>query len=159
MLHLHLITLGSLKETYWREATLEYTKRLKPWASITIHEIKEEPFSEKNNPELIKKKEAEKIKTELKKIPDSYIIALDEHGKQFSSQALASELSKITMHESSTLVFIIGGPQGLDETIVKNARLTWSLSAATLPHQMVRVVLLEALYRAMMIQNNRPYHY
>lgn len=159
MLHLNLICVGKLKETYWREAGAEYLKRLTPFAKVEIVELKEESFDAKSNVEIIKKREEEKLKTELKKNPDAYVIALDEHGKQFSSELFAKQLNNLAMEHSNNFVFIIGGPLGLDQSIVKSANLVLSLGAATLTHQMARVVLLEQLYRAMMIQNNRPYHY
>ena len=159
MLHFSIITLGKLKEPYWREAAAEYIKRLAPYARVEIIELKEEPFSEKDNPEIIKKKEADKIFAALKKIPSAYVIALDEHGEQFSSQALAAKISRLTMEHGSQIIFIIGGPLGLAAEVRKRAGLVLSLGAITITHQMVRVTLLEQLYRAMMITQNRPYHY
>jgi|SRR3989344_901649 len=159
MLHIHLITLGKLKESYWREAEAEYLKRLQPYAKIFVHELKEESFTEKDTPEIIKQREAEKIKSELSKIKDTYIIALDEHGKQFSSVKLAQQLNNETMQQSNTITFILGGPLGLDKTILSLSPFTLSLSPLTFTHQMARIILLEQVYRAMMIQGNRKYHY
>lgn len=159
MLHINIITVGKLKEAYWREAAEEYTKRLRPFAKIEIVEIKEETFDEKSNPEIIKAREAEKILAALNKIPDAFVIALDQTGKTFSSEAFSKELTQITMRSGANLAFIIGGPLGLNEKTKKLARLTCSFSALTFTHQMVRVILLEQLYRAMMIAQNRPYHY
>lgn len=159
MLHIHIIALGKLKESYWREAEAEYLKRLSPFAKITIHELKEESFGEKDKPEIIKEREAKKIEIELEKIKDSYIIALDEHGKQFSSSQFAGSLSNITLKQYNNVVFVIGGPLGLNDSVRKLANLNLSLSSLTFTHQMARVILLEQIYRAMMIQTNRPYHY
>ena len=142
MLQIHIIALGSLKESYWRDALAEYTKRLKPWATISIHELKEESFDAKSNPDVIKKKEAKKINDQLSMINDQFVIVLDEHGKQFSSRAFAQQLNKTTMEQYNTFTFIIGGPLGLDASVIKSANLVLSLSAATLPHQMARVVSL-----------------
>ncbi len=173
MLHIHLIALGKLKENYWREAEGEYTKRLGAFVKLTIHELKEESFSEKDSPEIIKEKEATKIKTELEKIPESYIIALDERGKQFSSLELSQKIfgSNPSLYPSpirggteggvntNNITMVIGGPLGLDRTILEKANLNLSLSPLTFTHQMARVILLEQIYRAMMINNKRKYHY
>ncbi|MFH2018403.1 MAG: 23S rRNA (pseudouridine(1915)-N(3))-methyltransferase RlmH [bacterium] len=159
MTNIHLIVLGKLKESYWREAETEYLKRLSPFADIQIHELREESFDEKTKPELVKEKEAKKIITELEKIKDKYIIALDETGKQFSSLELATQIKSPAFQQFNNLIFIIGGPLGLDETVVKQANLKLSLSKMTFTHQMIRVFLLEQIYRSMMINTNRTYHF
>ncbi|MBU1613343.1 23S rRNA (pseudouridine(1915)-N(3))-methyltransferase RlmH, partial [Patescibacteria group bacterium] len=110
-------------------------------------------------PELVKEKEAKKIITELEKIKDKYIIALDETGKQFSSLELATQIKSPAFQQFNNLIFIIGGPLGLDETVVKQANLKLSLSKMTFTHQMIRVFLLEQIYRSMMINTNRTYHF
>jgi len=157
MLTLHLITLGKLKETYWQEAEAEYLKRLGPYAKITIHELREESFSEKDQPEIIKKKEAEKIMDRISKIKADQVVILDEHGKNFSSIEFSQTLQKLSANGS--ILFIIGGPLGLDESILKIANLKLSLSSFTFTHQMARVILLEQIYRGVMISQNRKYHY
>ncbi len=157
MLHIDLIVLGKLKETFWQEAEAEYLKRLKPWAKITIHELKEESFSDKDNIENIKQKEAEKIMNSLNKIKNAHIVVLDEHGKNFSSKEFAVTLQGLEQFHQ--LVFIIGGPLGLHESVLKLARLKLSLSTFTFTHQMARVFLWEQIYRAMMISAGRNYHY
>lgn len=153
-MNLHLICLGKLKEGYWREAEAEYLKRLSPYYKITIHELKEESFSEKDSPEKIKQKEAEKIITVLEKIKAENVIVLDEHGKQYSSIEFSNLLSPLT-----DLVFIIGGPLGLDEKILKLSKDKVSLSKLTFTHQMARVFLFEQIYRAKMIAVSKKYHY
>ncbi|HLD60913.1 MAG TPA: 23S rRNA (pseudouridine(1915)-N(3))-methyltransferase RlmH [Patescibacteria group bacterium] len=169
MLHIHIIALGKLKESYWREAEAEYLKRLKPFAKITIHELKEESFSEKDNPEVIKEKEAKKIQNEIEKYGNSYVIALDENGKQFSSVEFAHHINNRTMSpfggsafggkQSNNITLVIGGPLGLDKTILNAANEVVSLSKMTFTHQTARVILLEQVYRAIMIGQNRRYHY
>ncbi len=158
-MNIHLIVLGKLKESYWREAEAEYLKRLQAFAKVTIHELKEESFSDKDKPEEIKKRESEKIKLTIEKVKPEYIVVLDEHGKQFSSEAFAKQLNKQTIEQTNSFAFIIGGPLGLDETIRKLGHLNLSLSLLTFTHQMARIFLLEQLYRAMMIAHNRKYHY
>ncbi|MBI2037462.1 MAG: 23S rRNA (pseudouridine(1915)-N(3))-methyltransferase RlmH [Candidatus Magasanikbacteria bacterium] len=159
MLHIDLIVLGKLKEAFWQEAEAEYLKRLKPWAKIIIHQLREESFSEKDNIENIKQKEAEKILAALDKIKDAHVIALDEHGKNFSSIDFAKQINQLTNQQINNLTFIIGGPLGLHESILKLAKLKLSLSSMTFTHQMARVFLWEQIYRAMMINTGRNYHY
>lgn len=157
MLHLNLIVLGKLKEKFWQEAETEYLKRLQTWAKINIYELREESFSEKDKSENIKQKEAKKIITTLNKIRDNFVIVLDEHGKNFSSKQFAGQFNQI--HQFHHLTFIIGGPLGLDESILKLAKLKLSLSSMTLTHQMARVFLWEQIYRAMTINAGKKYHY
>ena len=156
---IHIITLGKLKETYWREAEAEYMKRLSPYTKIQIHELREESFDEKSSVEMIKEKEASKIIREIAKLRNYFVIILDERGKQYSSADFAKQLSIFAAQQSNNFIFIIGGPLGLHESILKLANLKLSLSAMTFTHQMVRVFLLEQIYRAAMIAANRKYHY
>lgn len=153
MLHINVIVVGKLKEKYWREAEAEYLKRMSSFAKITIHELKEESFGRKDSPDIIKRKEAEKILSALKK-KDGLIVILDEHGRQFSSIAFAKQIKP-----DEKLIFIIGGPLGLDESVLKLAGIKLSLSPMTFTHQMARVILWEQIYRAMMINSKRRYHY
>lgn len=151
-----ILTLGKLKESFWRSAEAEYLKRLQAFTKLEIVELKEESFTEKDKPEAIKQKEAEKIKSIISKIKDTFIICLDEHGQQYSSK----EFSNLSIFKSlNHLIFIIGGPLGLDPSILKLSNLTISLSSLTFTHQMVRIFLLEQIYRAYMIKENRRYHY
>lgn len=159
MIHITILTLGKLKESFWRDAESEYVKRLSAFVKLTIIELKEESFSTKDNPATIKQKEALKITAELAKLSAPYIVALDEHGKTLNSMAFAKHITTATTEHSNNLVFIIGGPLGLDPSIAKLSSFTLSLSSLTFTHQMVRIFLLEQVYRAMMIQQNRPYHY
>lgn len=159
MINIHLIAVGKLKERYWKEAEAEYLKRLQPSATIIFHELKEESFTEKDPVDFIKEKEAKKILEVLEKIKDSYIFILEEHGKQFSSVALAKQFSHLAMEQFNNFTFIIGGPLGISESVRKRANTTLSLSPLTFTHQMTRVILLEQIYRAMMINTGRRYHY
>ncbi len=159
MLRLKLICLGKLKENFWREAEKEYLKRLQVFAKVEIIELKEESFDEKIPTEIIKLKEAEKIKKALDKIKDAFVIVLDEHGKQFSSIAFSKYLFEVAVRGNGDFVFVIGGPLGLDESILKIANLKLSFSSFTFTHQMIRVFLFEQIYRAMMIEGGRQYHY
>ncbi|MFA6424120.1 MAG: 23S rRNA (pseudouridine(1915)-N(3))-methyltransferase RlmH [Candidatus Magasanikbacteria bacterium] len=159
MLHLKLICLGKLKESFWREAEEEYLKRLQAFAKVEILELKEESFDEKTSSDIIKTKEAEKIKNALEKTKGAYVIVLDEHGKQFSSVDFSKKLSGLSNEGISEIIFIIGGPRGLDQSILQLANLKLSFSAFTFTHQMMRVFLWEQIYRAFMISGGRQYHY
>ena len=156
MFNIQIICLGKLKEKHWREAETEYLKRLKSYAKIKLIEVPEESFRDTDNPETIKQKEAEKIKKNLPK--DSLIIALHERGQEFSSIELSEFLQKNSVH-GETIVFIIGGPLGLHESILKLAHKQISLSRLTFPHQMVRTIFLEQVYRCGTILNDKKYHY
>lgn len=105
----------------------------------------------------LKKKEGEIILQWLK--PDDYLVALDEHGKQFSSEALADFLQERATASTKNIVFVIGGAFGLDEQVLKKAKTTWSLSQLTFPHQLVRLILAEQVYRACTILHNEKYHH
>jgi len=159
MLHIKLICLGKLKEDFWRKGEEEYLKRLQTFAKVEIVELKEESFDEKTSTDIIKSKEAEKIKSALEKIKGAFIIVLDEHGKQFSSVDFSEKISDLSNEGISELVFVIGGPRGLDKTILQLANLKLSFSSFTFTHQMIRVFLWEQIYRSMMISGGRHYHY
>lgn len=154
MPHINIITLGRLKEKFWREAEAEYLKRLSPYYQINIHEIREESFDEKSNKEKIKLTEAEKILTTLEKLKTENIIILDEHGKRFSSTAFSEFISPLT-----NITFVIGGPLGLHQKILEKIKYKISFSDMTFTHQMIRVFLLEQIYRATTIKTGKKYHY
>jgi 23S rRNA (pseudouridine1915-N3)-methyltransferase len=158
MITLHLVVLGRLNEQYWKEAEQEYLKRLTPFAKIILHELKEESFAEKDPVEFIKEKEAEKIKSTLEGVKGAFIVALDETGKEFSSVEFSEKLEQLKQ-SFSTLVFIVGGPLGLHASILELSQLKLSLSQLTFTHQMVRIFLLEQLYRSCMISAKKKYHY
>lgn len=153
-MNITLICLGKLKESYWREAEAEYLKRLSSNCKITIRELKERSFSEKDDPTTIKLQEAELIKNELSRAKTGPIYALSENGQPYSSPKLA-EIFK----NSANFTLIIGGPLGLDESILKLANKTISLSPLTFTHQMARIILWEQIYRSQMINTGRKYHY
>lgn len=156
MFSLSLICVGSIKESYFKDAMMEYVKRCKPYAHITIHEIPEEPFGPHTDAAKTKAKEAKKI---LSLIPErSYCIALDEYGKEYTSVAFASLLEEHSMR-GDTIVCIIGGPRGLDPEITKKAHLVLSFSRMTFPHQLMRVIFFEQVYRAITISKGKQYHY
>ena len=153
---INIITLGKLKESYLQEAEQEYLKRLSVFTKINIIELKEEKFDEKSNHEVIKEKEAEKILKAIHK--NSYVIVLDKEGKQFSSEELSKKIIEFK-NSSTEISFVIGGPLGLAESILNIAKEKWSFSKLTFTHQMMRVILLEQIYRSFMISEDRKYHW
>lgn len=155
MLNIKIIVLGKLKESYWKSAESEYLKRLSPYAKIEITELKEEAFISENERTGIQKKEARKIFKHLDS--NDIVIALHERGKEMLSTDLANVLEQKSQ-QGNRLTFIIGGPLGLHDSVLEKADLQLSLSQLTFPHQMVRTILLEQLYRSVMIGKGK-YHY
>lgn len=159
MFNITLICVGTLKESYWREAYSEYAKRLKLYAKIELIELPEVPFNSVNEKEAVQKKEGELI---LKKIPsDSTVFVLSEEGKGLSSVEFAQLLSKHSSGEAGSThsTFVIGGALGLSDAVKKRATKLISFSALTFTHQMIRVILMEQLYRAGTIIAGKQYHY
>jgi len=150
-----IIAVGKLKEKYWNQAEIEYIKRLSPYVHIQIIELKEIAFSDKDAVEIIKEKEAKIINNKIPK--DTVLITLHEVGKQMDSIQFSQWLSKKTEH-GEHLCFIIGGPKGLHISLLQKSQQI-SLSQLTFPHQMVRTILLEQLYRASTIEIGKTYHY
>lgn len=147
-----IITVGSIKEKYLKDAIEEYTKRLSKYTNIEIIEVKDEGLVEPKKAITV---EEEKI---LKHLNDKdYIITLEIEGRQLSSEEFADKLDRIQL-ESSNITFIIGGSYGLSQNIKDKSRLHLSFSKMTFPHQLFRVLLLEQIYRAFKINNNESYH-
>lgn len=154
-----LISVGKLKEKYWKQAVEEYRKRISGYAKLELIEIPDE--KEPNNAsakdiEIIKEKEAEKI---LSKIKDNqHVITLEIKGKAFTSEGLADEYQKWMNTGRSDVVFIIGGSNGLGGTVRKRSDQAISFGALTYPHQMMKVMLLEQIFRVNKIIRNETYH-
>lgn len=156
MMNIKILCVGKLKEIYWKDAEAEYLKRLTPYAKIKLLEIPEESFRDTDDREKIQAKEAEKIKQHLSE--GAVVIALHERGKEFLSVEFAQFL-KENSTRGEEIIFVIGGPLGLHESLLKKVHFQISLSQFTFPHQMVRTILLEQLYRANTILQNKQYHY
>ncbi|MCH5210242.1 MAG: 23S rRNA (pseudouridine(1915)-N(3))-methyltransferase RlmH [Oscillospiraceae bacterium] len=157
-MNINLITVGKIKEKYFTAAIDEYTKRLSRFAKVNIIEVADEKIpdnaSEKEI-ERIKNAEGDKI---LSKLPqNSFNIAMCIEGTELPSERIAKKISDISM-TSSSITFIIGGSLGLSDAVKERAMLRLSFGPITLPHQLMRVVLLEQIYRAFKINNNENYH-
>ena len=159
MLNVNIICVGKIKESFFRDAIDEYSKRLNSYCSLNIIEIKDEKIpnnpSEKEN-QIIKEKEGNNILSHIKK--DSYTICLDLKGKQYTSEEFSQKINNILTNISSSINFIIGGSLGISQNVLKKANESISFSKMTFPHQLFRVILLEQIYRAFKIMNNETYH-
>ncbi len=154
-MQIHMLAIGK-KMPDWIDAGFkEYQRRLKTTMPLNLIELATTRKSNSQDSKTVIREEGEKL---LSAIPDgSWVIALDEHGKQWDSKGLASQLEKWAGH-SSNIALMIGGADGLDKACLDRADQTWSLSPLTLPHAMVRVVVTEQIYRAWSLNNNHPYH-
>lgn len=153
MLNITILAIGKIKERHFQDACQEYLKRLKPYAKISIEELKAEPFGA-GDKERAKKTEAGRILKALEKHEGSEIIILDERGENPTSHGLAGRLD-----EARHFVFVIGGTLGYDKSILEKSWKKISLSKMTFPHELVRVMLLEQIYRAATIVKGKEYHY
>jgi 23S rRNA (pseudouridine1915-N3)-methyltransferase len=159
MIKVNVIAVGKLKEKYLKDACSEYLKRLGAYSKVNVIEINEERCSD--NPsqteiEQVKSKEGERI---IAKIPKgSYVISMCIEGTQMSSEEFSAKLDKISIDGFGEVTFIIGGSFGLSNEVKSLSKLKLSFGKLTLPHQLMRVVLLEQIYRAFSISNNSKYH-
>jgi len=157
--NISIITVGKLKEKYLKQGIEEYTKRLSSYSKIEIIEVPDEKAPEVlSEAEMIqvKDKEGERI---LAKVPaDAHVIALAIEGKQKSSEELAETLDKLATYGKSKVTFIIGGSLGLSSQVLKRADDKLSFSKMTFPHQLMRLILVEQVYRAFRINRGEPYH-
>ena len=148
---IRVVAVGKIKETFFTQAVEEYSKRLSGYYKLQIVEVADEKCDEKTL-----EKEAEKI---LKVLKDTdYVIALAIQGRKYSSEGLAEMIQQLEIEGKSSITFVIGGSLGLSERVLKRADLLLSFSDMTFPHQLMRVILLEQLYRACKINRNEPYH-
>ncbi len=158
-MNITIISVGKIKEKYLKNAIKEYDKRLSRYCKLAHIEISDEKAPENLSEiemENIKNKEGEGI---LKHIKDgTYVIALDIQGEMLSSEKFAEKLDKLALQGKSTIVFIIGGSLGLSEEVIKKAHMKLSFSPMTFPHQLMKVILLEQIYRGFRINRGEPYH-
>jgi 23S rRNA (pseudouridine1915-N3)-methyltransferase len=151
------LTVGKTEDAYLKDGIDKYVKRLKHYTKLSILEIDELKNTKALTQEQQKTKEAELI---LKKItPLDYVILLDEKGMEFSSSQFAAYLNKKAIGSVTSLVFVVGGPYGFDQSVYARANDKLSLSAMTFSHQMVRLFFTEQLYRAFTIIKGEPYHH
>ena len=160
MLNINIVCVGKIKENYLKDAIAEYSKRLSRFCNLNIVELQDEKLPEKLNDSIInevKNKECNKMIQSIKK--DSYIICLDLKGKEFSSEEFSKKIENIALNFNSSITFVIGGTLGLNEEILSLSNEKVCFSKMTFPHQLIRVFLLEQLFRAFKISNNETYHW
>jgi 23S rRNA (pseudouridine1915-N3)-methyltransferase len=145
-MNITILCVGKLKEKYWTEASAEYRKRLSRYCTITVEELKEE------NPEA----EGQSILKRLKK--DTFVITLEIQGRSLSSEELSARLQELALEGKSDITFIIGGSDGLSDEVSRRADFKLSFSRMTFPHQMIRIFLLEQIYRSFKIMKGETYH-
>ncbi|KPV57346.1 MULTISPECIES: 23S rRNA (pseudouridine(1915)-N(3))-methyltransferase RlmH [Paenibacillus] len=158
-MNIQIITVGKLKETYLVQGIAEYVKRLGPYAKVQIVEVPDEkaPESMSAAEEVqVKQREGERILAKLH--ADAYVVALAIDGKPLSSEELARQVQDLATYGRSHVAFVIGGSLGLAPEVLARADLKLSFGRMTLPHQLMRLVLVEQVYRAFKIMRGEPYH-
>lgn len=150
---------GKIKEQYLKDAIAEYTKRLSKYCFLTITELPDEQVPNNLNDTIaqnIKQAESNNILAHIKK--DSYVICLDLKGKQYTSEEFSKKIENISLNQNSHITFIIGGTLGMTDGLLKKANELVCFSKMTFPHQLIRVFLLEQLFRAFKISHHETYH-
>ena len=152
---IHLVAIGEKMPSWVSAGFEEYARRLPRECGLVLRELPLATRGKSGDPLKWKREEAEAIRTVLPK--GAYIVALDVLGKAWDTPELSRRLG-VWMQEHSDVVLLVGGPDGLDETLLSEAHTRWSLSPLTFPHPLVRIVLAEQVYRAWSLLNNHPYH-
>lgn len=158
-MNITIVSVGKLKEKYLKQGIEEYIKRLRPYAKIEMIEVPDEKAPETLSAaeeEQVKQAEGERLLNKISQ--DTYVIALTIEGKQLSSEELAKTLDDLAVHGKSKIVFVIGGSLGLSGEVLQRADLKLSFSKMTFPHQLMRLILVEQVYRAFKIKRGEPYH-
>nr|WP_218781116.1 23S rRNA (pseudouridine(1915)-N(3))-methyltransferase RlmH [Bacillus sp. EB106-08-02-XG196] len=159
IVNISVVSVGKLKEKYLKMGIEEYLKRMNSYAKVEVIEVADEKAPEElSELEMIqvKQKEGERILAKISQ--DTYVIALAINGKMQSSEELADTLDKLATYGKSKIAFIIGGSLGLSEEVLKRANEKLSFSKMTFPHQLMKLILVEQIYRAFRINRNEPYH-
>ena len=154
-----LVTVGKIKEKYFRDALAEYEKRLSRYCKLEIISVEDEKTPDgagKALEEQIKKKEAQRLLRYIRE--DAYVITLEIGGKMYDSEGFSSMIEQLGVSGHGHIQFVIGGSLGLHEDVTERADLVVSFSKMTFPHQLMRVILLEQIYRAYRIIHREPYH-
>ena len=154
-----LITVGKIQEKYLKDAIAEYSKRLNRYCKLEIVEVADEKTPDNASDtveDAIRDKEGERILKYIKE--DAYVITLEIAGKMLTSEEMAEKIEKLGVQGTSHIIFIIGGYIGLGREILKRSDYALSFSKMTFPHQLMRVILLEQIYRSYRIMNHEPYH-
>lgn len=155
MVKIKILALGKIKEKYLRQGIDEYLKRLRPYAQVTVVEVEDLPIPEREEDcRRMLQAEAEKLRPHL----IGYKILLDIDGREVSSTEMTKELHDLVVRGNSQFTFVIGSSLGVDEDFKKEFDFRWSFGPLTFPHQLMRLMLLEQLYRTFRILSGEPYH-
>ncbi|MFD2707186.1 23S rRNA (pseudouridine(1915)-N(3))-methyltransferase RlmH [Salibacterium lacus] len=158
-MQIQIVSVGKIKEKYIKQGIEEFEKRLGPYCKLTMEEVNDEQapeqMSEKEK-EQVKEKEGERILHKIKS--GQHVIVLDLDGKQWSSEKLAEKMEQWGLHGKSQIAFVIGGSNGVSDEVLQRADDKLSFSKMTFPHQLMKLILLEQIYRAFKIQKGEPYH-
>ncbi|MEB2280518.1 23S rRNA (pseudouridine(1915)-N(3))-methyltransferase RlmH [Lysinibacillus xylanilyticus] len=158
-MNITIVSVGKLKEKYLKMGIDEYVKRLGGYAKMDIIEVPDEKAPEQLSEaemEIVKKKEGERILSKIN--PDTYVIALAINGKMKTSEQMAADLESLMTYGKSKIAFVIGGSLGLHDDVLKRADEKQSFGKMTLPHQLMKLVLVEQIYRSFRIMKGEPYH-
>ncbi|MBT2600019.1 MULTISPECIES: 23S rRNA (pseudouridine(1915)-N(3))-methyltransferase RlmH [unclassified Oceanobacillus] len=158
-MNITIVSVGKLKEKYLKQGIDEYKKRLNAYAKVSIIEVADEKAPETlSEAEMkeVKRKEGERILSHI--APDAFVITLEIEGKMLGSEQLAKKLDELATYGKSKVVFVIGGSLGISLDVQKRSDLALSFSKMTFPHQLMRLVLLEQVYRSFRINRGEPYH-
>ena len=158
-MNITILCVGKLKEKYWRDAEAEYSKRLKRFVNLQITELKESLLPANASPAdeaAVKEAEGEAILAKIKS--SDHVISLEIDGKGLSSTQLSAKIEELGLQGKSSIVFVIGGSLGLSPAVSRRADFKLSFPAMTFPHQMMRIILLEQVYRSFKIIRHEAYH-
>lgn len=154
-----IVTVGKIKEKYLKEAIAEYSKRLRAYCDLKIIEVADEKTPDQASQAVedgIRSKEGERILKQLK--DEMYVITLEISGEMLTSEKLAEKIEHLGIQRKSSIAFVIGGSIGLGKDVLRRSDYALSFSKMTFPHQLMRVILLEQIYRSFKIQRGEPYH-
>lgn len=154
-----IVCVGKIKEKFYRDALAEYTKRLSRYCSLSFIEVADEKTKEQATETecaIVKDREGERILKAIRE--DGYVIALTIDGKALNSVELSGKMEQLALTGKSNTYFVIGGSLGLSDAVIKRADYKLSFSRMTFPHQLMRVILLEQIYRSYRIMHHEPYH-
>ena len=161
MLNIKIMCVGKIREKSLKELLDEYEKRISKYAKLEIIELDDDKIPQNASPaieEQVKISESNKLMEKIKKFPNANVILLDLKGKQYSSEEFAEKIDSIQTYSSSTIIFVIGGSLGMSQELLNLSNDKICFSKMTFPHQLIRVFLLEQIFRAFKILNNETYH-
>ena len=159
MLNINILCVGKIKENYLKDAIKEYSKRLSKYCNLNIIEVPDETVPNKLSDvvmEDIKNNEASKMLEQLKK--ETYLICLDLKGKEYSSEEFSEKIQDIAVQGNSSITFVIGGTLGIGKAVLEKSKEKICFSKMTFPHQLIRVFVLEQIFRAFKISSGETYH-